>query len=120
VPDPYWRIGHFERVPPAENVETLRSGRNVLKDPVLAEYYDRLVLIARNPLCDWRRVVTIWNMNLGRYEHLLESTRREVRDALISTFQVSPDDVVAIREFTRRIAADSNNPILWSGARPPR
>ena len=59
-----------------------RTGKNCLREPGLAEYYDHLALITRGSLWDRRRLATIWNMNLGRYERLLEADEAgDPRDA---------------------------------------
>jgi arabinofuranosyltransferase len=70
--NPDWRIGHFQRAIPDGYLETLRSGRNVIRDPDLAAYYDRLALITRGPLFDPARLRAIWDMNTGRYDDLID------------------------------------------------
>ena len=72
------------------------------------------MLITRGRLWDWRRIAAVWNMNLGRYEHLLERTRREIHESLPSGFQLPPDNIAAIRELTRKIAVDPSDPILYA------
>jgi arabinofuranosyltransferase len=69
----FWRIGHFKRVRPAGYDDTLRSGQNQIGDPNIAAYYDALSLIARGPLLDPQRIVTIWRMNTGQYDHLIDA-----------------------------------------------
>ncbi len=67
-----WRIGHFHRTLPDGYLESLKTGINVIKDPDLAHYYDKLLLITRGPIWNWKRFVTIWNMNLGHYDYLIQ------------------------------------------------
>ncbi len=50
---------------------TLRTGTNQIKDPGLAAYYDQLALITRGPLFSRARLVAIWRMNTGQFDHLL-------------------------------------------------
>lgn len=71
-PEKKWRIGHFERLIPAGYLETLASGENKLCDPGVAEYYDRLMIVVRAPVWDAERWRTIWKMNTGQYDGLLE------------------------------------------------
>ena len=72
IPDPKeWRIGHFIRPVPEGYVETLESGINLLADPGLAQYYDRLRLITNGRIFDPERLKTILEMNLGKYDSLL-------------------------------------------------
>lgn len=68
-----WRIGHFVRVIPNGYAETLESGRNMICDEKLAGYYDKLSLITRGDLFAFRRLKEIWNMNAGKYDHLIDS-----------------------------------------------
>jgi arabinofuranosyltransferase len=67
-----WRIGHFHRRVPEGYMETLSSGRNVIADPDLAEYYDKLRLITRGDLFSAERFAAIWEINTGGYDHLIE------------------------------------------------
>ncbi|MEW5795227.1 MAG: hypothetical protein AB1772_02600 [Candidatus Zixiibacteriota bacterium] len=68
-----WRIGHFIRPIPEGYIASLESGDNVLTEELLREYYGRLRFITRGNLWDWTRLKTIVDMNLGRYEHLIQS-----------------------------------------------
>jgi arabinofuranosyltransferase len=60
-----YRIGHFVRKVPAGYFETLVTGRNRIRDPRLAAYYDRIALVTRGPLWDRRRLMAIWKLNTG-------------------------------------------------------
>lgn len=66
-----WRIGHFMRDVPPGYVESIESGRNDVRDPGVAAYYEHLRTITREPLLSGARLRTILRMNLGRYESLL-------------------------------------------------
>ena len=72
VYDPNWRIGHFTRVIPDGYLDTLNSGKNVIRDKNLATYYDKLSLITRGRLFDINRLIEIWNMNTGKYNKLID------------------------------------------------
>lgn len=67
-----WRIGHFERILPEGYLQTLQVGKNMIADPALAEYYDKLCLITRGGLFDPARLVEIWKMNTGQYNNLID------------------------------------------------
>ena len=67
-----WRIGHFTREVPEGYVETLETGTNLLKDPDLAEYYNKLKLITTGEIFDPERLKTILEINLGSYDALIE------------------------------------------------
>lgn len=66
------RIGHLERPIPDGYLETLMTGENQLQDRNLAAYYDKLRLVTRGPLFSWERLKTIVEMNLGKYDHLID------------------------------------------------
>jgi arabinofuranosyltransferase len=67
-----WKPGHYLRQPPDGYLETILNESNRIRDPYLADYYDTLSMITRGCLCDMSRLRIIVNMNLGRYDHLLE------------------------------------------------
>jgi arabinofuranosyltransferase len=68
-----WRIGHFVRRVPDGYTQSIESGRNVIADPGIAAYYERLRLITEAPIFSLQRLQTILRMNLGRYEHYVRS-----------------------------------------------
>ncbi len=71
--DPQWRIGHLGRFVPAGYLETLTQGRNLIADPHLARYYDKLAYIIRGPLWEPRRWLEIVRFNLGAYDADLQA-----------------------------------------------
>ncbi|MBI5375499.1 MAG: hypothetical protein HZA77_08695 [Candidatus Schekmanbacteria bacterium] len=71
--DSVWRIGHFERKIPEGYLETLESGENRIKDEKLAAFYDKLSIIIRGRLFDSKRLIEILKMNIGMYDHYLNS-----------------------------------------------
>ena len=70
--DPNWRVGHLRRSVPEGYRESVRENKNLIEDPSLHEYYDKILLITRGNLFDGERIMTIINMNLGKYDHLIE------------------------------------------------
>jgi arabinofuranosyltransferase len=76
IPNRYnknWRQGHLFKPEIPGYRETLISGKNEIKDPDIALYYDKIRLITRGDLWSWERFKTIVNMNLGRYNYLLKA-----------------------------------------------
>lgn len=67
-----WRIGHFTRAIPRGYAQTLATGRNQIRDPALAQYYDKLALVTRGPLFAGQRLLTIWRFQRGTYDRLLQ------------------------------------------------
>jgi arabinofuranosyltransferase len=66
-----WRIGHFVREVPDGYAETLRTGRDHIRDSGVAVYYDKLQIITEGHLFTAERWHTILRMNLGRYERYI-------------------------------------------------
>jgi arabinofuranosyltransferase len=74
ITDPiHFRIGHFTREIPEGYLKTLESGQNKITDPDLALFYDKIVIITRGRLINPKRLIEIWNMNMGKYDHLIKS-----------------------------------------------
>ncbi|MFP4467251.1 MAG: hypothetical protein ACLFP1_09380 [Candidatus Goldiibacteriota bacterium] len=73
------RIGHFYRELPEGYLETVSTGENVIADPGLREYYEKIKFIARGPVFDPERLKTAINMNLGKYEYLKEDYVKNYR-----------------------------------------
>jgi arabinofuranosyltransferase len=61
----HWRIGHFTRAIPDGYLETLRTGRNQLRDPELAAYWDRLSTVVRAPVFAVSRWKALVGFGLG-------------------------------------------------------
>jgi arabinofuranosyltransferase len=72
--------GHYFRDLPAGYIESVDRGENLLQEPLLHEYYDRLRNVTRGPLFRAARFRDMWNLNLGRFRNLhdMYEKRREV------------------------------------------
>jgi arabinofuranosyltransferase len=68
-----WQIGHYGRKVPEGYLESVASGRNLVADPGVAAYYERLRTITEGPIWSWNRFRTIYRMNTGVYEHFIAS-----------------------------------------------
>ncbi len=66
-----WKSEHFHRLIPVGYVESLSMGKNLIRDPNLKSYYDIVYKITRSPIFNLERFGLIMNMNLGRYDYLL-------------------------------------------------
>lgn len=67
------RIGHFTRRPVDGYIETLQTGQNQISDSALARYYGKLKSVISGDLWSWERLKTIWEMNTGKYDDLLDT-----------------------------------------------
>jgi len=72
---PPQRIGHFNHRIPDGYVDVLKGSRGaVILEPSLNQYYRQLALIVSGPLFARNRWRAIWNINLGRLNHLIEDS----------------------------------------------
>jgi arabinofuranosyltransferase len=78
--DEGWRPGHFPREVPEGYVQSVLSGNNELSDPALRDYYSALRRIVSGPIWSAERLETILAMNLGRFDHLLDTYNRQVSE----------------------------------------
>jgi len=74
IPATGGRIGHYDRVYPAGYLETIKSGfsENLIEDPRLQFYYERLSILTRGDLFAPDRLREILRFNFGYYDHLME------------------------------------------------
>lgn len=80
--DVNWRVGHYERMIPPGYKETLQVGKNLIEDQDLAQFYDKLNIITRGSLSNRQRLIEIWKMNTGQYDHLLHKTAYQYPDMM--------------------------------------
>jgi arabinofuranosyltransferase len=71
-----WRPGHFFRVMPAGYLASVEARANLIEDPDLHRYYDVIELVTRGPLLSSDRLLAIWRLNTGHYDHLLHAYAR--------------------------------------------
>jgi arabinofuranosyltransferase len=58
-------VGHYFRDIPDGYLESVANGTNQLTDPVLHDYYGRLLEVIRGPLFTSKRLGSIWYLNAG-------------------------------------------------------
>ena len=68
-----WRIGHMYRDIPEGYSDSLLQDQNLIKDENLSEYLDIIRLITRGDLFDKNRIQAIIDINLGKYDYLLDN-----------------------------------------------
>lgn len=74
VMDDNWRIGHMYRDIPAGYLETIFvSDTSYMEDEDLGKYLDVIRLITRGNLWDKERIKAVIDINLGKYDYLLDS-----------------------------------------------
>ena len=70
-----WRTGHAFRHIPQGYEATILTGDNMIVDENLALYYTYLSKIIQGPLFSFERLQTIINLNLGRYDYLIDTEK---------------------------------------------
>ena len=75
----FW-ASHYFRDLPDGYVASVEADANLVADPLLHEYYDRIRRVTRAPLTDASRLRDIWALNLGRDRDIAArfERRREV------------------------------------------
>jgi arabinofuranosyltransferase len=71
--------GHFFRELPGGYIESRRERRNLIADPALHEYYDKLLNVVSGPIFSSDRFRDIWELNAGRYRRLHDLVRARRR-----------------------------------------
>ncbi len=59
--------GHFFRELPEGYLESRRAGKNLVVDPLIHDYYDKLLNVTAGPIFTRTRARDIWDLNFGRY-----------------------------------------------------
>ncbi|MDZ7725250.1 MAG: hypothetical protein U5R06_21145 [candidate division KSB1 bacterium] len=68
-----WRVGHYLRELPTGYVQSVETDKNMIENPSLHEYYDKIKLITQSDkLFTWQRIKTIVLFNAGTFDHLTE------------------------------------------------
>lgn len=61
--------GHYFRDIPEGYLESIERGENLLRDPLLHQYYERLREVVGGPLFTRSRLRSIWHLNAGEGRH---------------------------------------------------
>ncbi|MBQ8970328.1 MAG: glycosyltransferase family 39 protein [Lachnospiraceae bacterium] len=78
VKEENWRIGHMWREPPRGYEDTVAYGDNEIENEDLKQYYEIIKMITMGSLFDTARLRAVIDMNLGRYDYLLDSYRESL------------------------------------------
>ncbi|MCP4657407.1 MAG: hypothetical protein GY856_18535 [bacterium] len=100
-----WLPGHVPRRLPPGYVESIELGENRIRDPHLAEFYDKIRRITRGPLWDRQRWIEIWKLHCGGYDHLIEAYVEAHPDALGEP----PDDLRTLFTFDANILLEESD-----------
>ncbi len=75
VHEPGWRIGHMWRDTPVgyKNLVRYKLGADSIENPDAREYYRIIDEITRGPLFDKDRMIKVININLGKYDYMVDN-----------------------------------------------
>jgi arabinofuranosyltransferase len=68
-----WRVGHFKRRAPEGYRETIETGRDLIRDPDIAAYYEKVRVVTQSPIWSMERFRAILDMNLWLFERFVKS-----------------------------------------------
>lgn len=87
--------GHYFRDLPEGYLESVNENRNLLADPQLHDYYDRIRNVTRGPLVSASRFRDMLALNLGRYRNFHEQVlkRRSISLSIRADNERFPTDV---------------------------
>lgn len=91
----YWRPGHFQRDIPAGYPAVLRGERAALCDASLDEFKRHLDELTRAPIWSAERFKTIYAMNTGQYDHLVNKA-----------YYKNPEREVSLSDFNSKHGVD--------------
>ena len=100
--------GHFFRELPDGYLTTLQTGQNQIKDPKLAQFYDKLSFVIKGPLFSTERLREVLNFNLGKYNDLIDFDTYRYPDRL----RLSLADVSRTAQVKRREQGPNIPPIV--------
>lgn len=82
-----WTPGHFFRDIPDGYLASLHLSVNLIRDPDLHEYYDKLMVVTRGRLFERERLLTIVRLNTGAYDGQLQRFNERARGVSWKTCQ---------------------------------
>jgi arabinofuranosyltransferase len=74
----FW-ASHWTRAIPAGYVESRKAKQNLIEDPVIREYFDRILNVTTGPLFTRSRFRDIWHLNWGRYRDIHKAVKARLR-----------------------------------------
>lgn len=70
----FW-VSHWTRALPAGYVESRRARANLIADPGVHDFFDRILTVTEGPVFSLRRFRDIFALNWGRYRHFSDDVR---------------------------------------------
>ncbi len=92
-------IGHFLRYVPEGYMESASSKDNKINDPDLAQFYNYIRIITREPLWSYERFKTILKMNLGYYDYLIDKDKYQFADTQIKYYSTLKEEISKLKDY---------------------
>ena len=114
-------MGHFFRPIPAGYVESRQTGRNLIEDPLIRDYYDRLLRVTTGPVWSAARFGDIFALNLGRYRnfHRMVAERRQIAISIRANNSRFSSDVGVVDDVRGTIQSTGRAGFLQFGPSIP-
>jgi arabinofuranosyltransferase len=79
----FW-VSHFTRDLPAGYVESRREGRNLIEDPIIHDYFDKLLRVTTGPVFSLTRFKDVFDLNWRQRNFKARVKSRQRLDAVVS------------------------------------
>lgn len=112
-----FNMSHFFRPIPAGYVESRVAGQNLIQDPLIHDYYDRVLRITTGPIWSWARAGDIVSLNLGTYRqfHCMVEERRQVSLSVLANNPRFSTDVGEVDDRAGTIRSTGRAGLLQLG-----
>ena len=74
----FW-VSHWTRALPAGYVESRRARQNLIEDPLIRDYYGKILNVTTGPLFSRLRFRDIFDLNLGRFRDVHKAVKARLR-----------------------------------------
>jgi arabinofuranosyltransferase len=110
-------MGHFFRPIPTGYVESRVAGRNLIEDPLIRDYYEKLLRVSVGPIWSADRFRDIVTLNVGRYRefHRLVGERRQISLSVRANNSRFSTDVGEVDEVRGVIRSTGRTGLLQFG-----
>jgi arabinofuranosyltransferase len=78
----FW-VSHFTRKLPEGYLESRRTGQNLIADPIIHEYFDRILRVTTGPVFSMQRFKDIFHLNLRQRDFKKRIQGRQRLDAVV-------------------------------------
>jgi arabinofuranosyltransferase len=115
----FW-VSHFTRELPEGYVDSRRHGRNLIHDPVIHDYFDKILRVTTGPIFSADRFRTIWDLNWRQRDFKeIVKKRQRLHAAVRVNNPLFWTHVGVLDEGSRMITSDGRSGYLLLGPGTP-